>query len=51
MLADSLLLRFGATHAGWPAGRATAGWGHAAALALFAAAMLTGIVRREQRGR
>lgn len=50
LLAASLLLRIGATHAGWPMGRALAGAGHAAALALFAAAMLTGIARRAQRG-
>ena len=49
VLAASIVLRFGATHAGWAPGRAWAGWGHAAALGLFAAAMLTGVARREQR--
>lgn len=50
VLAASLVLRICATQAGWPAGRALAGGGHAAALLLFAAALLTGIARREQRG-
>ena len=50
LLAASLLLRIAATHGGWAAGRALAGAGHAAALLLFAAALLTGIAQRERRG-